>query len=299
MDEIHDAEIVRDEGAATPPPSTALARREPVDVFSRFDNLDDEAIVAELEGRLVDSAVYHFRQDGKELWGLSKVGADWAVTELGRKGYIMRDEKLEYVLDPTDPSYVLFTAQVGKYYVGKSGDEAQGEAAIGTKRQWTKMKRRDDSIVSDPFWFEKGSQKAIRNARLRLIPEETKAAIISVAKDKGRVKEVTTAEAQYPSDQRQAPPSSPAPGPAQKVPILIRIQKSDGKYYNEPLAEVYANLKKMRSLIGDEKYYEKLSAYKCSHANELPHAKLPDFYADVLKVMSGGALKLSAVGPKK
>ncbi|MCK7503223.1 MAG: hypothetical protein MZV70_03380 [Desulfobacterales bacterium] len=34
----------------------------------------------------------------------------------------------------------------------------------------------------DPFWFEKGSQKAIRNARMRLIPEETKAAIIAAAK---------------------------------------------------------------------------------------------------------------------
>ncbi|MCK7503225.1 MAG: hypothetical protein MZV70_03390 [Desulfobacterales bacterium] len=38
--------------------------------------MDDEAIVNELEGRLVESAVYHFTQQGKELWGLGKTGVD-------------------------------------------------------------------------------------------------------------------------------------------------------------------------------------------------------------------------------
>jgi hypothetical protein len=101
-----------------------------------------------------------------------------------------------------------------------------------------------------------------------------------------------TTEKPAPQSAASTPAPAPPPTPSDKSPITVRIQKSNGQYYDEPLADVYAAMKKMRGLIGDEKYYEKLSAYKCAHANELPRAKLPEFYADVLRVMSGGALKL-------
>ncbi len=159
------------------------------DIFAIFDQLDDAAIVNELEGRLVESAVYSFDQGGKQIWGLAKTGVDWCATELEKKGYIIRDEELTYTLDPTDPTYMLFTAKVGKYFAD-TNKEVKVDTAIGTKRQWTKMKRQDGSVMADTFWFEKGSQKAIRNARMRLIPEETKSTIIALAKQGGRVKEV-------------------------------------------------------------------------------------------------------------
>lgn len=198
----------------------AIVLREPLDIFAQFDRLDDVAIVDEMEGRLVDSAVYHFNQQGKELWGLAKTGVDWCATELSKKGYILRDEELNYSQDPTDPTYILFTAKVGKYFVDKTGAEAKVDSTFGTKRQWTKMARRDGTTAVDPFWFEKGSQKAIRNARMRLIPEETKAAIISLAKSGGRVREVKQEElggqGARPSGGRSGDEkSSPLPAPAQ------------------------------------------------------------------------------------
>jgi hypothetical protein len=63
------------------------------------------------------------------------------------------------------------------------------EAVNGTKRQWVKMKSKG-KIVDDPFWYEKGAMKALRNARSRLIPEEIRSKIITLAKTKGRVKDI-------------------------------------------------------------------------------------------------------------
>lgn len=240
---------------------TALAVREPLDIFQHFDQLDDEAIVNELEGRLVESAVYHFNQQGKELWGLGKTGVDWCATELAKKGYIIRDEDLTYAQDPTDSNFILFTARVGKYFVDKSGMEAKVDAAIGTKRQWTKMERRDGTKTPDPFWFEKGSQKAIRNARMRLIPEETKAAIIAAAKGGGKVREVKREELVGRGMQAgQAPErasASPSPTPAQSTTKLSKFH-------------LLKEIGDEKDRVGDERYYGLLMNGNFKHANDVP-----------------------------
>jgi glutaredoxin len=49
-------------------------------------------------------------------------------------------------------------------------------------------------IVEDPFWFEKGSMKAIRNATARLIDEELKSNIIALAKQQKKVKVISENE---------------------------------------------------------------------------------------------------------
>lgn len=266
------------------PGTTAIVKREPVDVFSQFDNLDDDAIVAELEGRIVESAVYHFNQDGHELWGLSKVGADWAVTELGRKGYIIRDEDLTYQLDPTDPAYMLFTAKVGKHYVEKGGAEAQGETAIGTKRQWTKLRKRDGNLITDNFYFEKGSMKAIRNARLRLIPEETKAAIITKAKELGKVREVTKAEAVYPADERRP---TATPPPTKQPPVTVTIKLANGQTVTEPLTAVYHRLEALKKHLGENAYRAILGECGYTKKNEIPICDIPKVYASLILIAAG------------
>jgi hypothetical protein len=237
---------------------TALAVREPLDIFQHFDHLDDEAIVNELEGRLVESAVYHFNQQGKELWGLGKTGVDWCATELAKKGYIIRDEDLTYATDPTDSNFILFTAKVGKYFVDKGGMEAKVDAAIGTKRQGIKIERRDGSRVPDPFWFEKGSQKAIRNARMRLIPEETKAAIITAAKGGGKVREVRREELEVGRGPQagRAPEranATPSPAPAHSTAFTDKMKAFEGA----------------KKYIGNEAYYTILGTHGVEHANEI------------------------------
>ena len=162
-----------------------------IDILQRFDELDDKAIISELENRVVDAWVYHFKpRNAPEVWGIGKAGIDGCVMELGKNGIALREEDIKYAVDPTNSQYVLFTAKVSKHFIDKSGAEAMIETSIGTKRQWTRMLLRNGDAVADPFWFEKGSIKALRNAKARLIPEDIKAKIITFAKTKGKVKEI-------------------------------------------------------------------------------------------------------------
>lgn len=241
----------------------ATGPRAPLDIFSQMDKLDDEAILSELEGRLTEVAVYHFDQGGKELWGLSKVGVDWAANELAKKGYILRDETIDYQIDPTDSGFILFWSRVGKYFVAKDGTTAQVDAAIGTKRQALKMAKRDGSMVPDPFWFEKGSMKAIRNARIRLIPEQTKAGIIALAKEAGRVKSLIN-------------PNTTPP------PVAFDYKRA------------YDGFAKIKTVIGDEEYYKIITGWKLNHINE---CKDPETLRQIYRDMNDFA-KSMVVTPK-
>jgi len=170
---------------------SAIVQGQGVDIFQRFDALDDKIIIEELENRVIDKWVYHFKPKGApEVWGLGKAGIDGCARELSKEGIALREEEVKVQVDPTNAQYVLFTARVAKHFVDKQGEEAMVESAIGTKRQWTRMLLRDGNTQVDPFWYEKGSIKALRNAKSRLIPEELKAQIITFAKKEGKVREV-------------------------------------------------------------------------------------------------------------
>lgn len=160
------------------------------DIFEKFEQLDDKVILAELENQVLDDWVYHFVQDGKDIWGIGKAGIDGCTKEMGKKGIALREDSIDFVVDPTHPEYVLFTAKVSKHFVGNEGAEATVESAIGTKRQWIMIRRRDGKIVSNKFWFEQGSIKALRNAKSRLIPEDIKAKILTFAKQHKKVRKI-------------------------------------------------------------------------------------------------------------
>lgn len=172
-------------------PKNKIIARESQDIFQRFDELDDKVIIAELQNRVVEDWVYHFKQDGKDVWGIGKAGIDGCVAELGKQGIALREEDVSCIPDPTNSQYMLFTAKVSKHFIAKDGAEAMVESAIGTKRQWTKiMPRGADRPVENKFWFEQGSIKALRNAKSRLIPDDIKAKIIVFAKEHKKIKEV-------------------------------------------------------------------------------------------------------------
>jgi len=160
------------------------------DIFEKFEQLDDKIILAELENRVLDEWVYHFVQDGKDIWGIGKAGIDGCTKEMGKIGIALREDWVKIEIDPTHPEFVLFIACVSKHFVDKGG-EAMVESAIGTKRQWIKIKRRTDGkVVANKFWFEQGSIKALRNAKSRLIPEDIKAKIIAYAKQHKKVRKI-------------------------------------------------------------------------------------------------------------
>jgi hypothetical protein len=169
---------------------TNLPVKHEQDVFSVMDRLDDEIIQAELENRVVSTWVYSFESDGKPQTGLSKKGVDEACTEMAKKGHVIEEESLEYKPCPISSEHVLFTAKVRRVLINKDGSRVPMETVFGTKRQWIKDYRKSGQAVDDKFWYEKGSAKALRNARSRLIPAEIQAAIIGLAKQQGRVKDL-------------------------------------------------------------------------------------------------------------
>lgn len=162
-----------------------------VDPFVIMDRLDDEAFLEEMKGRVVDTWAYSFFQDGKEVTGLSKVGVDQACREMAKGGEVIREEKVEYAVDPTDKRFMLFVGTACRLVVSKDGKEVCLDRTIGTKRQCIYIITRDG--ITDrvnPFWFEHGAMKALRNARMRLLSEEIKTKVIAIAKELRKTKTV-------------------------------------------------------------------------------------------------------------
>lgn len=172
----------------------AIVTHEPHDIFELFDKLDDRVIIAELEHKVVDTWVYHFIQDGKDIWGVGKAGIDGCSDMLSKKGIALREDWVRCEPDPIHPEYLLFSASVTKYLVAKDGTEIKTNSAIGTKRQWIMIKRRDGRIASNKFWYEQGSIKALRNAKARLIDDEIKSKIIAYSKKHKKVKTIEVSE---------------------------------------------------------------------------------------------------------
>jgi len=182
------------------------------DIFERFEQLDDKVILQQLEDQVIDSWVYHFSVEGKDIWGLGKVGVDACTKELGKLGIALREDDVKCIVDPSNPEYFLFTAYVSKHFIGKKGGEAMIETSIGTKRQWTFLRRKiqgEYKIVPNKFWFEQGSQKALRNAKSRLIPDAIKTEIIPFAKTHKKVKEIDAPVAQKRPETKPEPEKKP------------------------------------------------------------------------------------------
>lgn len=168
----------------------------PADPFEMMDRMDDKLILAEIEGRVVDAWVYHFPgDDGREQWGLSKVGVDAACAEIAKKGEVIRELEITYQVDPIDSEYILFVSKAGRYAVSKTGKEVLLDTAIGTKRQWTKLLKKNGDKIVNKFYFEQGAMKALRNARSRLLSEDVKTKIISFAKSKNKTMAIVSDQA--------------------------------------------------------------------------------------------------------
>lgn len=195
------------------PKETSLVPSQGGDVYSIMDQLDDQLIKAEIENRVVDTWVYSFQSDGRPQTGLSKVGVDACCTEMAKTGHVIREGNLEMTIDPTNSDFVLFTCIASRFMVSsEDGREICLETVNGAKRQYTKMRLRNGSTVEDPHWFEKGSMKAARNGRARLIPEEVKAKIILLAKQKGRVQTVEAAAPAPAAQQAATTAQAPSDG---------------------------------------------------------------------------------------
>lgn len=151
--------------------------------FQALDRLDENQIIAELQGAVAQDMVYSFRSGGKQVTGLSWSGIKHLAARLGN---IQVD--LLQVLDNEDSWCVLCKAQVGE------------SSRIGASEQPKTITKRDGTVTPDPFALPKATSKAQRNAIRALLPEKL-------------ILETIAAHAAIPAQARpaQAPPANGKP----------------------------------------------------------------------------------------
>lgn len=200
------------------------------EMFEQFDLADEQQIIAEMSGRVTDKFVYTFKQNGQNVDGLSYSGTNWACREYAKQGEVIRIVDKSFTVDETNPEYVIVTVIAQRYAVNReTGKEVALDNTIGVKRQWRMMKKKkyDEGgreagyeIVEDPFFWEKATSKAIRNAKQGLIPVDIVKELIKQALAKKNGQEIqprTTpgkqqgggrAQTQRPQQQASTPPPS-------------------------------------------------------------------------------------------
>lgn len=179
-----------------------------------FDDAEDDEIVSALSGQITRSWVYEFPMDGETKRGISAVGVEEASGEMAKHGEAIRviDLKIEY----EDEEEARFLVQAGRYAISADGREALLDVTIRGKRQSKKETRRNGGVVVDKFWYEKGVTKAVRNAKLALLPEYAKTHILAEAVKAGKVRQVQ-------APVRQGRDQLPA---AQQAPMITNEQKA-------------------------------------------------------------------------
>ena len=153
-----------------------------------FDRADDEGIIARIRGAALKRYVYHFKQGGQEIYGLGIDGAEACKRELARTGEVLEEDDVQIERDEPEAAY--FKARCSRWATNKDGQRIKLDSALGMKRQAKFLTRRDGTIEPNPFWFEQGCSKAIRNAILNLTPMEIQERVIEAFKGKGQVIEV-------------------------------------------------------------------------------------------------------------
>ena len=175
--------------------------------FEVMERVEDQAIIQELRGEVIESLVYEFTdRDGRKVMGLSKAGVDRVAGEMAMKGEVLRE--LDFELIP-DSDSVTAVVKAGRFAVSQDGREILLETVFGTKRQPRKreiyVRGKDGKTVmkdghpvrrleEDPFVVEVAMVKAARNAKRRLMPESLITKVIDMARQEGKVRKLELAE---------------------------------------------------------------------------------------------------------
>ena len=196
--------------------STAVAQWQP---FSIMDRLDDEAVLAEMQGEVIEEYVYSFEQDGRKVTGLSKTGVNAVTAEMAKRGEVIRELDITTQWEP-DAKAILIIVKAGRFLVDKEGKEILLETTFGAKRQPLQMPihKKDRfgraiagewELTEDPFFFEKAVAKASRNAKRALLSEPLIIQIINQAVNEGgkKVKRIRSGKA--PETAASAPATVP------------------------------------------------------------------------------------------
>lgn len=123
--------------------SRAVVERPPLhamkgfDPFEMMDRLDEDAFLAEMQGRVADELVYVVKGDGKEVVGLSKTGIDECCMALVTQGQVIREEDITFeIIGDGDDREALFRCRAARFAINKeTGVEIRLDQVLGVKRQ--------------------------------------------------------------------------------------------------------------------------------------------------------------------
>ena len=179
----------------------------PPTVFELMDEEDEELIVQELAGKMLDIYVYHIfdEERGIDAYGLSAPGVDDACRYMAERGEFIRVEDMPQIF--ADEEGCLANVIAKRYIRDKDGNLICADSALGTKYEPRVKKKRDGTPWVDKFYREVAVSKAQRNAKAKLIPENIKITLIEKYKRvKGKVKEI-----KLPPEKKEKSSSPPPP----------------------------------------------------------------------------------------
>lgn len=180
-----------------------------------IEEAEDRDIIEAIGGKIVETWVYTFQQGGNTVVGISSKGVEAAARELAKEGEAIRE--IDCVLTFEDESEARFLAKAGRYAVHADGREILLDVAVRGKRVSKVMRLQNGGTRQDESWYEKGITKAVRNAKLALLPESVQSYIIAEAGKQGRSRNLGPRQAVQQPRQPAAVParaSTPAPAPS-------------------------------------------------------------------------------------
>jgi len=126
------------------------------DQFTELERRDEDQILAEIQGKVIDEMFYEFPMDGHTVTGLSWVG----TKEIARK-YGKIETEFVTLQDLGDQWMVVM----------KATDKQTGATLNGSSVQPKNITLRDKTEKPDKFAVQKAMSKAQRNAIRAVIPE--------------------------------------------------------------------------------------------------------------------------------
>jgi len=155
-------------------------RNQPQEAYELLDQRDEEQILSEIKGQIIDEMFYSFSMDGREVTGISWVGTKEIARQYG--GIDMNFVRCE----DTPISYIAIV---------KATDTKRGTSLLGTAMQPKLMQTRAGE-VEDRFAYTKAVSKAQRNAIRAIIPEKYLLEMYKLFKDGGKPEPPKKVEAQ-------------------------------------------------------------------------------------------------------
>jgi len=155
------------------------------DDYILLEKRDEEQIIAEMQGQVLNEYFYEFSAGGRKVTGISWLGIKEIARQYGKIDVTLVE------LRETDESWIA---------VMKATDTEKGYGMLGTSVQ-AKLMSAKGNMIPDPFCVQKVFSKAQRNAIRALIPERMFIeASKTWRKDKGSSSRQTQSRRQAPSD---------------------------------------------------------------------------------------------------